>query len=104
MTLGISTRDGPYEIRAALSAGGMGEVYLARDTRLDRDVALKVLPGWARIRTVFWSAFDRGLREISAVSKDSADGQCEDADTRLTPLEVTPWMHAGPARFSSRSC
>jgi serine/threonine protein kinase len=44
MTLAVSTRYGPYEIRGALSAGGMGEVYLARDTRLDRDVALKVLP------------------------------------------------------------
>jgi serine/threonine protein kinase len=43
MTLPIGTRLGPYEIAAMLGAGGMGEVYLARDTRLERDVAIKVL-------------------------------------------------------------
>jgi Tol biopolymer transport system component len=44
MTLSIGNRVGPYEIRAALGAGGMGEVYRGRDTELNRDVALKVLP------------------------------------------------------------
>jgi serine/threonine protein kinase len=38
------TRLGPYEIVSALGAGGMGEVYRARDARLDRDVAIKILP------------------------------------------------------------
>ena len=40
----VADRYGPYEIVAALSAGGMGEVYRARDTRIHRDVALKILP------------------------------------------------------------
>jgi serine/threonine protein kinase len=45
VTLTSGTRLGPYEILSAIGAGGMGEVYRARDTRLKRDVAIKVLPG-----------------------------------------------------------
>jgi eukaryotic-like serine/threonine-protein kinase len=44
MTLQAGTRLGPYEIAGALGAGGMGEVYRARDTRLERDVAIKSYP------------------------------------------------------------
>ncbi len=44
MPLAAGSKLGPYEIIAALGAGGMGEVYRARDTRLGRDVAIKILP------------------------------------------------------------
>jgi eukaryotic-like serine/threonine-protein kinase len=44
MTLAAGARLGPYEILSAIGAGGMGEVYKARDTRLDRTVTIKVLP------------------------------------------------------------
>ena len=44
MALNLGARLGPYEILSSLGAGGMGEVYRARDTKLNRDVAIKVLP------------------------------------------------------------
>ena len=44
MSLAIGSRIGAYEIITAIGAGGMGEVYRARDTRLNREVAIKVLP------------------------------------------------------------
>ena len=47
MALTPGTRLGPYEIAAQIGMGGMGEVYRARDTKLDRDVAIKVLPAEA---------------------------------------------------------
>lgn len=56
MSLAAGTRLGPYEILSAIGSGGMGEVYRARDTRLNRDVAIKVLP------ELFVSDLDRLLR------------------------------------------
>jgi eukaryotic-like serine/threonine-protein kinase len=44
MSLTSGTRIGPYEVISAAGAGGMGEVYRARDTRLNRDVGVKILP------------------------------------------------------------
>jgi len=44
MTIAFGQKLGPYEVLSPLGAGGMGEVYKAKDTRLDRSVALKVLP------------------------------------------------------------
>src|SRR5262249_46084663 len=62
------TRLGPYEIVAPLGAGGMGEVYKARDTRLDRAVAVKILPATLAADPQFRERFDREARAISQLS------------------------------------
>ena len=63
MALTAGSRIGPYEIQSALGAGGMGEVYRARDTRLDRIVAIKVLPAHAASRIPsLRQRFDREAR------------------------------------------
>ena len=71
MTLSTSTRLGPYEILSPLGAGGMGEVYRARDTRLGRDVAIKVLPeGFARSSEAL-ARFAGEARSVAALSHPS---------------------------------
>src|SRR3989442_2753458 len=68
MPLVTGTRLGPYEIVAALGAGGMGEVYKARDTRLDRTVAIKILPESLAADPQFRDRFDREARAISQLT------------------------------------
>jgi serine/threonine-protein kinase len=68
MPLTSGTKLGPYEIQSPLGAGGMGEVYRARDTRLGRDVAIKVLPEHLRGDPDLKSRFEREARAISALS------------------------------------
>jgi serine/threonine protein kinase len=59
---------GPYEIQSPLSAGGMGEVYRARDTRLDRTVAIKVLPQHLSSNPDLKQRFQREARAISSLN------------------------------------
>jgi non-specific serine/threonine protein kinase len=68
MTLAVSTRLGPYEIVAHLGSGGMGEVYRARDTRLDRDVAIKVLPEEYAQDPQALARFQREVKAIANLS------------------------------------
>src|SRR6202049_4639893 len=68
MPLAAGTRLGPYEIVAAIGAGGMGEVYRARDTRLGRDVAIKVLPQHLSSNSELKERFDREARAISSLN------------------------------------
>ena len=68
MTLSAGTRLGPYEILAPIGAGGMGEVYKARDTRLDRIVAVKVLPAHLSDRPDLRERFEREARAIAALN------------------------------------
>jgi len=68
MTLSSGTRLGPYEILAPLGAGGMGEVYRARDTRLGREVAVKVLPEEFSANRERLARFEQEARAASALS------------------------------------
>jgi hypothetical protein len=65
MALSPGTRLGPYEIQSVIGAGGMGVVYRARDTRLDRTVAIKILPDALAADPQFRDRFDREARTIS---------------------------------------
>src|SRR3979490_1245852 len=68
MPLTSGTMLGPYEIESALGAGGQGEVYRARDTRLDRPVAIKILPSHLCSNPEAEQRFDREARTISSLS------------------------------------
>jgi serine/threonine protein kinase len=68
MPLTLGTRLGPYEIVAPLGAGGMGEVYRARDTRLDRTVAIKVLPSHLSSDPARRQRFEREAKTISSLN------------------------------------
>lgn len=67
MPLTSGAKLGPYEIQSALGAGGMGEVYRARDSRLDRTVAVKVLPSHLSSSAELRQRFDREARAISSL-------------------------------------
>src|SRR5712692_1291113 len=68
MTLASGTKLGPYEILSPLGAGGMGEVYRARDSKLDREVALKVLPEKLTQDPAALSRFEREAKAVAALS------------------------------------
>ncbi|MGA3213065.1 MAG: serine/threonine-protein kinase, partial [Terriglobales bacterium] len=68
MALAAGTKLGPYEIQLPLGAGGMGEVYRARDTRLDRTVAVKILPFHLSDNPEAKQRFEREARAISSLN------------------------------------
>jgi len=68
MALTSGTRLGPYEVLAPLGAGGMGEVYRARDTRLDRTVAIKILPPHLSEDPILRQRFEREAKAISSLN------------------------------------
>jgi Tol biopolymer transport system component/tRNA A-37 threonylcarbamoyl transferase component Bud32 len=68
MSLMSGAKLGPYEILAPLGAGGMGEVYRAKDTRLDREVAIKVLPAHLSRSPEFKQRFEREAKSISQLT------------------------------------
>jgi len=105
MALAPSTRLGPYEILAPLGAGGMGEVYGARDTRLERTVAIKILPSQFSSDPVRKQRFEREAKTISNLnhphicvlhdigSQDGVDYlvmECVEGETLAKRLEKGP--------------
>ena len=68
MALTPGTRLGPYEVLAPLGAGGMGEVYRARDTKLNRDVAIKILPDLFASDAERLARFNREAQTLAALN------------------------------------
>ena len=91
MTLQPGDRLGPYEVRSALGAGGMGEVYRARDTKLGRDVAIKILPSHFTSDPDRLARFEREARVLASLNHPhiGAIYGLEDADgVRALVLEL----------------
>ena len=74
MPLTSGTRLGPYEITGAIGAGGMGEVYRARDTKLHRDVAIKVLPELFAADPDRLTRFEREAQSLAALNHPNIAG------------------------------
>jgi serine/threonine protein kinase len=93
MPLTIGSRLGLYEVTAPLGAGGMGEVYRARDPRLDREVTIKVLPpGFAAVPDRA-ARFEREARVLASLNHPAIAaiyGFERDADTAFLILELVP--------------
>ena len=88
MTLSPGTRLGPYEILAPLGAGGMGEVWKARDTRLDRFVAVKVLPEHLAKNDEALARFEREAKAVAALNHPNILGIHDFATQRETSYVV----------------
>src|SRR6266567_464740 len=105
MTLSTGTKHGRYEIRSKIGAGGMGEVYLAQDTKLDRKVALKLLPAELASNR---DRMDRFVRE--AKSAAALDWSWKEAENQFKrALELDPnsadshWFYATFLSSTGRS-
>jgi Tol biopolymer transport system component len=91
MTLAPGTRLGPYEILSSLGAGGMGEVYRARDTKLDRDVAIKIMPPAMARDTDRLARFEREAKVLAALNHPNIAqiyGLEEEGETRALVMEL----------------
>jgi serine/threonine protein kinase len=89
MPLAAGTRLGSYEVVSAIGAGGMGEVYRARDTRLDRTVAVKVLPPQLAGDPEFRERFDREGRAISQLNHPNI---CTLYDVGEAAVDITAYV------------
>ncbi len=91
MPIAAGTRLGPYEVVGQLGAGGMGEVYRARDTRLERDIALKVLPADVAAQPDRMARFEREAKTVAGLNHPNLVvlHSIEDADgVRFLTMEL----------------
>src|SRR5215471_1024947 len=90
MALAFGSKLGPYEIQSPLGAGGMGEVYRARDTRLGRDVAIKVLPLTFARDNERMSRFQREAQVLAALNHPNIAViyGLEDSDSQALIMEL----------------
>ena len=111
MALNVGFRLGPYEIISAIGAGGMGEVYRARDTKLNRDVALKVLPEAFTLDPDRLARFKREAQVLASLNHPNIGaiyGLEERDGLRALVLELVEGptlaerLKAGPDRKSTR--
>ena len=94
MALPIGAHIGPYEIVGALGAGGMGEVYRARDARLGRDVAIKVLPDAVAADPDRRARFEREARSLAALNHANIATIHGVEKTRAAPRWSWNWSRA----------
>ena len=91
VSISVGTRVGAYEITAPIGAGGMGEVYRARDARLDRDVAIKILPDAFVHDPDRVARFQREAKTLAALNHPNIAGIYgieESGDTHAIVLEM----------------
>ena len=98
MPLASGTRIGPYEIVAPLGAGGMGEVYRARDPRLQREVAIKILPGLAGNDTDRLRRFEQEARAAGALNHPNILAVYDVGTHDGTPYLVTELLEGSSLR------
>jgi serine/threonine protein kinase len=93
MPLSAGTRLGPYDILAPIGAGGMGEVYRAKDTKLDREVAIKVLPATLAQDPERLARFEREAKVLASLNHPNIAqiyGVEESNGVRALVMELVP--------------
>lgn len=98
MALHPGTKLGPYEIQSPAGAGGMGEVYRARDARLGRDVAVKVMPGSFASDADRLRRFEQEARTVAALNHPNIVGLFDIGTHEAAPYIVSEWLEGETIR------
>jgi eukaryotic-like serine/threonine-protein kinase len=102
MPLSAGTRLGAYEIGSALGAGGMGEVYRARDAKLNRDVALKVLPELFACDPDRLARFKREAQVLASLNHPSIAAIYGFEESNGVQRSCWSWSRGPPSPIASR--